>query len=384
MKSCSWVEIQEEVESFFHGIDKMPFSSALRLGRLFLLAKDTSDKEGALCCSQALQEINEVIKGGQLSKIWNSVRVLSPAKLKLLEAENIAKLNALNHGVLQCKAWFSKLPNEALIELGQDLEYTRGVLAALVQKHIDATNQQDSFEGFDYGVLKKAGHEQNSEYLASFISQCESLPIASIKALGRKNHSIARIILVDTKDHNSSITLGTYFANKHNELHQEIANNWNQSIQTLPLAQSETIQIKRSAKKLSRKFPEFAKIANASRIKRDHPNELVNKRNKSNVSLLANIINSRVFPPIEDLGKIAVTLGLALYYRAPAACLTAILSSAATPAVALIVPTGALFLVLALRQKFNKSASLAREGVDQAPSISKKSCSKLLIKNKIF
>jgi len=255
----------KEIKKFFNSVEKEPLSAMYQLGNLFFLKEHESDK-----AANVLAAINDVITKIQLAGILKKALNMPNCKKIILEEGNQQSIKALLHGVLQLSEWSKLISNEQIIQMGQDLEFTREALVALVAKHKD---NAEKLKGFNYNLLRGAGPRQNSDYVSGFIKECETLPLTNIKALCKESADVARVVMMDIEGHIDRFNIGSYLARQHPEIREDILKNWEETKASLPLDDNQVKELEKFAKTLSRNFPEFARIMEAERIERDQPDE---------------------------------------------------------------------------------------------------------------
>ena len=135
----------KEVKKFFNCVDKEPLSAMYQLGNIFFLEEHGNDK-----AANILGAINEEITEKQLTDILKKALNMPNSKKIILEEGNLQSIKALLHGVLQLREWSELAPNKQIIQMGQDFEFTREALVALVAKHKD---NGDKFKDFSYQLF---------------------------------------------------------------------------------------------------------------------------------------------------------------------------------------------------------------------------------------
>ncbi len=168
--------------------------------------------------------------------------------------------------------FFKHLPVDSLIELGQDIEFFREVLVALIRIHLDANKEEDPFlkPSFSYKLLKEGSSEQNSRYLAPYVKECKTLPIDDLVLLGTQESDIALLILADLKESAEHFSISCRFAHEHADLRQEIAVELNAYLDTLPIKTDERKVLDKELPQLQVKYPEFNVVQVNNRVNRNN------------------------------------------------------------------------------------------------------------------
>lgn len=257
--------------TFLTVLDENPLAAALMLGNLYQSLKKAEDKDLTLL-KNTLSDLKEKFTPHTTQQLWKSIADISPRRLRLMEQTNRDALNLLKHEMV-CDIDFVKhIDTNSLIELGQDVEFYREVLVALIRMHLHEGKKFDPFakSDFSYECLREGGAEQNFRYLAEYVKQCPTLPLENIVLLGTKDSEIATLILVDLKDCQIRFEVGDQFAHLHSELREEIAKEWQAYLETLPQTTKETKFLEKELPKLKKEFPEFADVDLHSRVERNY------------------------------------------------------------------------------------------------------------------
>ncbi|MBS0289206.1 MAG: hypothetical protein JSS07_04105 [Proteobacteria bacterium] len=287
-------------KTFMLVIDKNPFAATLMLANLYCSFKLAPEDPNL---KATLFNIKSELSPSQIQMLFNTVTGISPIRLKLMSHTNVAALSLLTHNLIQDIDFFKHLSIKALITLGQDISFYREVLVALIRKHYIENKMADPFNNpnFSYELLARGAAEQNHLYFASFINTCSIFPLDNIVSLGTNNPEIAVLILIDLKDTQAYFEVSYRFA-KEAKLSQEIANEWKNHIETLPLTLSEEKFIQKTIPALVQ-FPEFQTIELTERIKHNNRVPQHISQNKALMKLLLGI----------NLAAISTSIGISCY-----------------------------------------------------------------------
>lgn len=257
--------------TFLTVLDENPLAAALMLGNLYQSLKKAEDQDLTLL-KTTLSDLKEKFTPNITQQLWKSITDISPRRLRIMEQTNRDTLQHLKHEIVRDIDFFKHLEVSSLVNLGQDVNFYREVLVALIRKQLHEDKKFDPFakSDFSYECLREGGSEQNFRYLAEYVKQCPSLPLENIVLLGTEDNEIATLILIDLKDCQIRFEIGNRFAHLHSELREEIAKEWQSYLETLPQTTKETKFLEKELPKLKKEFPEFADVDLHSRVERNY------------------------------------------------------------------------------------------------------------------
>ncbi len=247
-----------------------PLAAVLRLGSLYRSLETAKDKDKTLL-QQTLSEVKSKLQPDHVQRLWDAITKLDPHRYNVMSKANKETLNSLKHHVLQDFELFKHLNVTSIIEIGQDIEFYREALIAIIRKHLDENHELDPFNTnpINYSLLKEGGPEQNSRYLGTFVKECSSLPIENLVLLG-SSPELANFILLDLNDVATHLDLSKRFSELHPSLRKEVANVIQNQINTLPLSPQEATFCQVELPKLQGQFPEFQAVTTDTRVRRNN------------------------------------------------------------------------------------------------------------------
>ncbi|MBI2792159.1 MAG: hypothetical protein HYX61_09380 [Gammaproteobacteria bacterium] len=256
--------------TFLVVLDENPMAAAFMLANLYRTMDHISEDKLALA-KTTLTDTKKSLRPKHIQTLWETITSIPTKRLNLMDNSHKQGICRLKHEMVRDIAFFKHIDVDDLVALGQKTEFYREVLVALIRKHLHEGKHEDPFEkkSFSYKLLKEGGSEQNSRYLTRYIKDCASLSIDNIVLLGAKDHEIAEFILIDLKSSNVRFEIGSRFAHKHPRLRKDIAKDWQDYFDTLPLNSREGKFIKEELPKL-KQFNEFKDIQTDRRIRRDN------------------------------------------------------------------------------------------------------------------
>ncbi len=248
-------------KTFLAVLDENPMAAAFMLANLYRTMDHVSEDKLALA-KTTLTDTKKSLKPKHIQTLWETITSIPSKRLNLMDNSHKRGIRRLKHEMIRDIDFFKHIDVDDLVTLGQKAEFYREVLVALIRKHLHEHKQKDPFEKstFSYKLLKEGGSEQNSRYLTKYIKECESFPIDNIVLLGGKDHEIAEFILFDLKSSNVRFEIGSEFVRKHPKLRKDIAKDWQDCFDTLPLNSREAKFIKEELPKLKQRFVEFKGI----------------------------------------------------------------------------------------------------------------------------
>ncbi len=257
--------------TFFVVLDENPMAAAYMLANLYRTIGQVNDEQLALA-KTTLTDTKKSLRPKHIQTLWETITSIPTKRLNLMDNSHKQGIRRLKHEMIRDFDFFKHIDVDDLVSLGQKAEFYREVLVALIRKHLHEHKYKDPFEKstFSYKLLKEAGPEQNSRYLTRYIKSCESFPIDNIVLLGSKDHEIAEFILIDLKSSNVRFEIGSHFVRKHPQLRKNIAEDWQNYFDTLPLNSREGKFIKHELPKLKQKYNEFRDIKTDRRVRRDN------------------------------------------------------------------------------------------------------------------
>lgn len=258
-------------KTFLVVLDENPMAAAFMLANLYRTMDHVSEDKLALA-KTTLTDTKKSLRPKHVQTLWETITSIPAKRLNLMDNSHKQGIRRLKHEMVRDFAFFKHIDADSLVALGQKTEFYREVLVALIRKHLHENKHKDPFEkaSFSYKLLKEGGSEQNSRYLTKYIKDCESFPIDNIALLGGKDHEIAEFILIDLKSSNVRFEIGGRFARQHPELRKDIAKDWQNYFDTLPLNSREGKFIKQELPKLKQRYNEFRDIETERRVRRDN------------------------------------------------------------------------------------------------------------------
>ncbi len=257
--------------TFLLALRKPSLAAAYLLANLYrTLAKaSAADKRQMKMTLRALQC---KLKANDIQTLWQRINTIKPTTWQVLDPDSQVSLNLLKRAMLRDPIYLRALTPEALLSLGQSVDWYREVFIALVRQHCSKCKGINPFseEKFNYTLLRSAGAEQNFLYVSSFIAKCKSLPIASILELGSQHSKVAELIMKDLTNSNGYFSVAAGFARKHASLRKRIAKDWQRHLATYPLSSHDEDFLQKTLPLLQQDFPEFRKVVIDARMPRHY------------------------------------------------------------------------------------------------------------------
>lgn len=252
-------------------LQENPQAAAYMLGSLYrFLPKQKSEEKKQII--ETINNTKEKLSKGQVVSLWNEFNKLSSNDWNVLPKGNRKSLIALRLNMLRDSRYFQYIDNEQLIKFGQNIEFTREVLIALVRKDLMKNKHSDPFKrDFNYELLKIGGEKENHPYLYPFFNRCSIVPVDKIGSLGEKNVKIAEIILKDLSTTSHFFAVSAKLAEYHPKLRSNIAKDWNKVTATHPLSPQLQKTLPETLDKLKKEYPEFKKVKIDTRLERIQP-----------------------------------------------------------------------------------------------------------------
>ncbi|MCS5712880.1 hypothetical protein [Candidatus Berkiella aquae] len=258
-------------KTFLAVLDENPMAAAFMLANLYR-SMDHVSEDKLVLAKTTLTDTKKSLRPKHIQTLWETITSIPSKRLNLMDNSHKRGIRRLKHEMIRDFAFFKHIDADDLVAQGQKSEFYREVLVALIRKHLHENKLKDPFEkgSFSYKLLNEGGSEQNSRYLTRYIKDCESFPINNIVLLGGKNHEIAEFILIDLKSSNIRFEIGSHFVHKHPSLRKDVAKDWQDFFDTLPLNSREAKFIKEELPKLKQRFDEFKGIETDRRARRDN------------------------------------------------------------------------------------------------------------------
>jgi len=258
-------------KTFLAVLDENPMAAAFMLANLYRTMDHVSEDKLVLA-KTTLTDTKKSLRPKHIQTLWETITSIPSKRLNLMDNSHKRGIRRLKHEMIRDFAFFKHIDVDDLVAQGQKSEFYREVLVALIRKHLHENKLKDPFEkgSFSYKLLNEGSSEQNSRYLTRYIKDCESFPINNIVLLGGKNHEIAEFILIDLKSSNIRFEIGSHFVHKHPSLRKDVAKEWQDFFDTLPLNSREAKFIKEELPKLKQRFDEFKGIETDRRARRDN------------------------------------------------------------------------------------------------------------------
>ncbi len=256
--------------NFLEVLEDDPLAAVIMLANLYR-SKEEAKGDDLTLLHKTLSGLKEKLEAKNIELLWQTLTTIPPERLLVMDIIHRIVLCRLKHEMICDIDFFKHLPVDSLIELGQDIEFHREVLVALIRRHLVENKQEDPFakSTFSYKTLKQGNAEQNSQYLAVYVKDCKTLPVDSLVKLGIKDSEIASLILTDLKGSPEHITISSSFAHEHAEIREEIAVELKSYLETLPIKTEERKVIEVELPKLQQKFPEFETVKVDNRVSRN-------------------------------------------------------------------------------------------------------------------
>lgn len=252
-------------------IKENPLAAVFMIGNLYRsIANEKGENLNLL--QTTLSGVKKKLTPTHIQSLWETITNLPRTRLSAMDNLHRSILRTMKHEMVHDIYFIKHLKVDSLVELGQDIEFYREVLIALIRKHLHDNGNQDPFSklSFSYQLLKEGSSEQNSRYLSKFIKDCASFPLDNIVLLGTEDKEIASFILIDLKDCCDVFEISRRFVYEHPELRKEIAKDLQNYLDTLPLNSKERKFCEEKLPKLKEEFVEFKNINTESRPRRDN------------------------------------------------------------------------------------------------------------------
>lgn len=242
------------LKTFSHTLTNNPLASAYLLGNLYyFLEKDTTSLVKKTIAQLKLRMTKE-----QINLLWETIQ-FKKEEYQTMSIKNKKSFFALQTAFLHDIEYFKQIENHTLIQLGQNPTFAQAVLIALIRKHLLDHQLSDPFyyKNYNAQLLKTASIEEAYLYVYPFLKDCQTLPIKDIVLLGRKEQTIATLILknVSTSIHYFDVSeaLLPYYPS----LRQSIAENWGKLRCTYPFTETQNKSILEKEKKLKAQYQAF-------------------------------------------------------------------------------------------------------------------------------
>ena len=258
-------------DDFFNSVDKQPDAALFILCYLFTDAS----VEAKFIISTIAAKISTM----QLEKIIECMLHIEKHERPLQDKELLLSFSIFKVALISRKIWFKHLGLDRISQFTQNDEFMLMGLIALTRKHHILLSHTDPFEGFDFGILQKAGVEQLIDIIGKFVQPCESLPLKYFKKIGKKDIEHARIILFFLQEHSSRFKMGEFFLKHHPELKEELNLNWEQTKESTVLTKASASSLEASAISVSHTYPEFNSVIETTRTKKDNPDDNYHEHN---------------------------------------------------------------------------------------------------------
>lgn len=259
-------------KTFSTTLEVNPLAAAYMLGNLYHFLNKQHGEQKKLV-EQTIKFAKGKLKKDHITALWERIDRLTDEDWKVLPKGNRKSLLALRQNMLHDIDYFRHIDSSSLIDIGQDIDFTREVLIALVRKNLERTRNADPFkkDHFSYDLLKIGGSEENHTYLYEFFNKCSTMPIDAIGKLGEKNLKVAETILKDLSTTSHFFTVSAKLAEYHPKLRSEIAKDWGKITATHPLTPQQQITVPETLNKLQSKYPEFKEVKVDTRVERVQP-----------------------------------------------------------------------------------------------------------------
>lgn len=266
-------QCQKIKKSFFQALQHEPMNACYMLGGLFLVSKDATTEETTLL-TETLDTIKQKITPSEIKMMWQCVSTLSSTQLKLMHKDSLKLLQVLQQQLLRDTFFMGNIEKRQIISLGQNRQWYREALLALIRCHLLINRNKDPFLAphFSFELLEQSGAEHNFLYVSSYVRKCTSLPLNDIAALG-KNPKIAKYILRDLTDSPSYFEISSIFVKQHSCLRAPIAQHWKGYFETFPLSTQQKNFVKKELSELKQRYPEFKDLDLHARFKRNYQYE---------------------------------------------------------------------------------------------------------------
>ena len=258
--------------NFLVVLEDDPFAAVRMLGSLYRSRKEATENE-LILLNVTLSELKNKLEEKNIEFLWKTLSTIPIERLLNMNIINRTTISHLKHEMIRDIDFFKHISVDSLIELGQDVEFHREVLVALIRKHLFENKQEDPFakSTFSYKLLKVGNAEQNSQdHLAVYVKDCKTLPVDNLVKLGIKDSEIASLIMTDLKGAPEQITISSSFAHEHAEIREEIAVELKSYLETLPIKTEEIKVLEVELPQLQQKFPEFNVVQRNNRFNRNN------------------------------------------------------------------------------------------------------------------
>lgn len=252
-------------------IAENPLAATLMLGNLYH-AMDQATEENSALLHATLLGAKKKLTSNHIQVLWSTANTIPYAKLIVMDSAQVEILRGLKHEIIVDFDFFKHVDAASIVKLGQQIEFYRDSLVALVRKHLYDKKLSDPFSksSFSYKLLTKGSTEQNSRYFAQYVKDCSSLPLDNLVLLGTQYHEIATLIMMDLQACKERFEISSRFAHIHPKLRKEISKNWKDYLDTFPLNSHEEKFITTKLPELKKQFAEFKDVNADSRVKRNY------------------------------------------------------------------------------------------------------------------
>lgn len=141
---------------------------------------------------------------------WSHIEHMTEEARGVLSEDERDSIDAFKEWILGDVELISKIGDDNLIQLGQNLNYYRLVFVCLVQNH--SPENREALQNFNLKYLSRPVEDAATiSSLAPMMHNCPSLPIEALNRLGGEHQLIAEEVLNDIKGHKDFNEISEHF-----------------------------------------------------------------------------------------------------------------------------------------------------------------------------